>query len=110
MQKMGDLRSSDGTITGSFGAKYHGLQGWGQTCSENVVPADTKTILVVDDEPSVRNLVSMILRQSGYRVLEAADSESATQIHGDHRGEIDLLLTDVGLPGENGCALAAALY
>lgn len=42
-------------------------------------------------------------------MLEAADSESATAIHQRHQGQIDLVLTDIGLPGSNGCQLAAAL-
>jgi CheY-like chemotaxis protein len=42
-------------------------------------------------------------------VLEAEDSESAAQIHHHHQGEIDLLLTDITLPGPSGCDLAATL-
>jgi len=69
----------------------------------------TKTILVVDDEPGTRRLIGTILRQGGYTVLEAEDSESAASIHQRHQGQIDLLLTDVTLPGPSGCELAAAL-
>jgi two-component system cell cycle sensor histidine kinase/response regulator CckA len=68
-----------------------------------------KTILVVDDEAGTRGLISTILRQGGYAVLEAADGESAAHIYQRYRGEIDLLLTDVGLPGASGCELAATL-
>ena len=68
-----------------------------------------KTILVVDDEDGTRHLISLILREGGYSVLEAADSETATRIHRGHRGKIDLLLTDIGLPGPSGCELAASL-
>jgi CheY-like chemotaxis protein len=69
----------------------------------------TKTILVVDDEAATRRLVSLILRQGGYAVLEAEDSDTAAKIHRRHQGEIDLLLTDVSLPGPSGCDLAATL-
>jgi CheY-like chemotaxis protein len=69
----------------------------------------TKTILVVDDEAGTRGLISLILRQGGYAVLEAEDCESAEDIHRCHQGEIDLLLTDISLPGPNGCELAASL-
>ena|SRR5580698_1466289 len=69
----------------------------------------TKTILVVDDEAGTRRLISLILRQGGYAVLEAEDSQTAAQIHQRHQGEIDLLLTDMGLPGPSGSELAAAL-
>jgi len=69
----------------------------------------TKTILVVDDEAGTRRLISLILRDGGYAVLEASDSETAAQLHQRHQGEIDLLLTDVFLPGPSGCDLAASL-
>jgi CheY-like chemotaxis protein len=72
-------------------------------------PVKVKTVLVVDDEDGTRRLISLILREGGYAVLEAADSESAARIHQRHQGQIDLLLTDVGLPGPSGCDLAAAL-
>jgi two-component system cell cycle sensor histidine kinase/response regulator CckA len=70
----------------------------------------TKTILVVDDEDAIRGLICTVLRQVGYRVLEAGDGETATRIHGRHPGGIDLLLTDIGLPGQNGCELAETLH
>lgn len=69
----------------------------------------TKTILVVDDEAGTRRLISLILKQGGYSVLEAEDCQSATQIHQRHHGQIDLLLTDIGLPGPSGSDLAAAI-
>jgi DNA-binding response OmpR family regulator len=68
-----------------------------------------KTILVVDDEAGIRQLISLILRQGGYAVLEAEDSETAANIHQRHQGKIDLLLTDVSLPGPSGCDLATTL-
>jgi len=69
----------------------------------------TKTILVVEDEDVTRKLITMVLRQEGYAVLEAADSEAAEHIHRRNRGRIDLLLTDVSLPGPNGPELVATL-
>jgi hypothetical protein len=68
-----------------------------------------KTILVVDDEDAIRGLITVILRQEGYAVLEAADCKGAERVRQRHRGRIDLLLTDVSLPGPNGPELAAAL-
>jgi len=68
-----------------------------------------KTILVVDDEDGTRRLISLILRQGGYAVLEAEDWRSAANVHRRHRGQIDLLLTDIGLPGLSGNELAAVL-
>lgn len=74
-----------------------------------LTPKKTKTILVVDDEAGTRGLIGLILRQDGYSVLEAEDSYTAESIHRDHQGEIDLLLTDISLPGPSGEVLAATL-
>jgi two-component system, cell cycle sensor histidine kinase and response regulator CckA len=68
-----------------------------------------KTILVVDDDDDTRGLICTILRSGGYVVLDATNCEMAREIHRRHRGEIDLLLTDLSLPGRNGCELAAVL-
>jgi CheY-like chemotaxis protein len=66
------------------------------------------TVLVVDDEPSVRMLVTEILEDLGYSAIEAADSTGGlTVLRSDAR--IDLLITDVGLPGGlNGRQMADA--
>ena len=65
-----------------------------------------ETVLIVDDEPSVRMLVTEVLAELGYTAIEAADGASALQVlRSDAR--IDLLVTDVGLPnGMNGRQLA----
>ncbi|HEV7927838.1 MAG TPA: ATP-binding protein, partial [Verrucomicrobiae bacterium] len=65
-----------------------------------------ETVLIVDDEPSVRMLVSEVLGELGYKAIESADGASALQVlRSDTR--IDLLVTDVGLPGGmNGRQLA----
>ena len=66
----------------------------------------TKTILVTDDEPLVRNMISMLLKGQGYVVLEAANGLEALQLAGEHtEGEIDLLLTDVAMPQMDGIQL-----
>ncbi|WP_188411033.1 hybrid sensor histidine kinase/response regulator [Agaricicola taiwanensis] len=59
---------------------------------------DGETVLVVDDEPGVRLLVTEVLRDLGYRAIEAADGPAGLRIlQSDAR--VDLLITDVGLPG-----------
>ncbi len=65
-----------------------------------------QTVLIVDDEPSVRMLVTEVLAELGYTAIESADGASALQVlRSDAR--IDLLVTDVGLPGGmNGRQLA----
>ncbi len=69
-------------------------------------PRGSETILLVEDEASVRDLVSEILKASGYSVLAAADAGEAEHAARNHRGPIHLLLTDVSMPGRSGRALA----
>ena len=61
-----------------------------------------ETILLVEDEASVRHLAQRILATAGYHVLVAADAESALRISAAHAGDIHLLVTDVVMPGMNG--------
>lgn len=68
-----------------------------------------RTILVVDDDPWVRMLVRDVLAGEGYRVLEASDGQDATRVAAEHPGPIHMLLSDVMMPGMNGCELAAGL-
>jgi DNA-binding NtrC family response regulator len=65
-----------------------------------------ETILVVDDDPTVRHVVALSLQSHGYRVLEAANGPEAIGICRRHDGAIQLLLTDVVMPGMNGLELA----
>jgi PAS domain S-box-containing protein len=67
------------------------------------------TILIVEDEESVRKLVQYTLSECGYHCLIADDAESALVLAGSYAGPIDLLLTDVILPGINGKVLAERL-
>lgn len=64
------------------------------------IPHGQATILVVEDEAQVREITVTILRELGYRVLEAEDSESALRVFGANVANVDLLLIDVVLPGE----------
>jgi PAS domain S-box-containing protein len=72
-------------------------------------PADARgaeTILVVEDEEGLRVLVRRVLERDGYRVLEAVDGLDATARWLDAAGRIDLLLTDIVMPGRNGADVA----
>jgi PAS domain S-box-containing protein len=68
-----------------------------------------ETVLVVEDEPALRKLVTSVLRSSGYEVLEAANMEDAVRAGDAHSTEVRLLLTDVVMPGGNGRQLASLL-
>jgi PAS domain S-box-containing protein len=69
-----------------------------------------ETILLVEDEPPVCELVSRVLRKYGYRVLSAGDGVEAIEIWRDHKDEIALLLTDLVMPNNiNGRELAEKL-
>ncbi|MGE8148403.1 ATP-binding protein [Pseudomonas frederiksbergensis] len=66
---------------------------------------DGETVLIVEDDPAVRVLVSAVLSELGYAFVEAGDADSAVPIL-DSAQRIDLLISDVGLPGMNGRQLA----
>jgi|ERR1022692_803062 DNA-binding NtrC family response regulator len=68
-----------------------------------------ETILVVDDEPSIRELVGTILGRAGYSVLVAANACEAASIFEGHHTEIDLIITDVWMPGVTGFHLVEQL-
>ena len=68
-----------------------------------------ETVLIVEDEPMVLDLGSRVLRSHGYRVLVASNATEALQVAREHAGKVDLLLTDVVMPGLPGPELAARL-
>lgn len=72
-------------------------------------PTPNKTILVVDDEPEIRKLVSAMLTPHGYNVILADTGEQAIKIFRKQSKDIDLLLTDVVAPGMAGPTLADQL-
>ncbi len=68
------------------------------------------TVLVVEDEDPVRELVGRILRQSGYTVIEGRNGVEAFDLFIKHRGRIDAVITDVVMPRMNGPELVRRLY
>src|SRR5436305_6586428 len=72
-------------------------------------PATKATILLVDDEQSVRAIVLKILRRADYNVLEAESGDAALRIAETHPGRIDLLITDMFMPGLRGPEVATRL-
>jgi DNA-binding NtrC family response regulator len=65
-----------------------------------------ETILVVEDEASVRQMMKRALEGAGYRVIDAGTASAALELLTRHTGEISLVLTDVVMPGQSGRELA----
>lgn len=66
-----------------------------------------KTVLLIDDEPTVLRVARLTLEAGGYRVLQAQDVAQARTVFEQARGEIDLLVCDVTMPVRSGPAMAA---
>jgi len=78
--------------------------------TDTTATGSESTILIVEDDEAVRSLVREVLDHNGYRVLEAEHGEAALVIWKKHREEIDLLLTDMVMPGSvNGLELSQRL-
>jgi len=73
------------------------------------LPRGTETVLVVEDDPNVQDLIASTLRMQGYTVLQAATAPEALRLTDEHGGDLHLLLTDLLLPGMNGIELASRL-
>ncbi len=100
----------EGTKICLYLPRYLGGEGVFEPSSgpRKAVRGEGETVLVVDDESSVRTLLNEVLSELGYNVLEANDGARGLEIL-ETRGRVDLLVTDVGLPGGiNGRQLADA--
>jgi two-component system, cell cycle sensor histidine kinase and response regulator CckA len=79
--------------------------------AESAAPAEstttTRTVLLVDDEPAVREITRRLLERAGYRVLEAANGHEALAIAARLDVQLDLLLTDMVMPGLHGREVVA---
>jgi PAS domain S-box-containing protein len=75
----------------------------------DALPRGSETILLVEDEPSVRGVVARTLREQGYEVMEAADGREALSLARRRPGPIHLLLSDVVMPQMGGVELAERL-
>jgi CheY-like chemotaxis protein len=73
---------------------------------ERAAPRGNETVLLVEDEKTVRDVNRRILVRNGYTVLEARDGKEALRVASQHRGPIHLLLTDVVMPAMRGRQLA----
>jgi two-component system cell cycle sensor histidine kinase/response regulator CckA len=85
------------------------LQNEGAPPGLEQAPRGTETLLLAEDEPSVRALIGTVLRDSGYTVLESEGVEEAVRVAARHPERIHLLVTDVVMPGGGGRVLAEKL-
>jgi PAS domain S-box-containing protein len=80
-----------------------------ETATPGRSPSGTETVLLVEDEAMVRNLLRGMLELRGYRVLTASSGEEAVDVASGYRGPLHLMVTDVVMPGMGGPELAARL-
>jgi len=73
------------------------------------VPTGSETVLLTEDEQDVREIARQFLESGGYRVIEAKNGADAIRLAAQHRGEIQLLVTDMVMPGMTGQELAVRL-
>ena len=99
-------RNQGTTFTMRFPAIEAAVEAVPRAASSALPFAGTETILLVEDEPGVRHLVQRVLTGRGYQVLEARDVTHAAEIAASHTEKIDLLLSDIVMPGLSGPDLA----
>lgn len=102
-------KPGEGTTFGIYLPRIEGCQLDEPAVPKETVEAGSETILVVEDQEDVRTFAASVLKGQGYRVLEASDGEEGLQVAQASRCPIDLLLTDVVLPGMNGKMVADKL-
>jgi two-component system, cell cycle sensor histidine kinase and response regulator CckA len=74
----------------------------GIAAAEELIPKGTETILLAEDDDAVRSLISTVLKQEGYKVIEAVDGEDAVKKFMENRETIQLLVTDLIMPRMTG--------
>ncbi len=79
---------------------------YGTAKSEPMTEPTRETILLVEDEPAVRQLFAQALARAGYTVHEARNGQEAMKLFDQHGDEIDMLLTDMRMPYMGGAELA----
>src|SRR6266513_1968754 len=85
------------------------MSGFLEAAENKLMEEGKQTILVVEDEEMVRGLICEVLRREGYRVLACGDAAEGLEASQRHGPGIDLLLTDVIMPGMNGPEMASRI-
>jgi len=102
--KLSPVCAEDGSLTHYVGTQHDVTA----RVESEAAPAG-ETILLVEDQDPIRRLIKRILARRGYTVLDAAHPEEALRLFEGHDGAIDLVLTDMVMPGMSGRALAERL-
>ena len=71
-------------------------------CQAREIEGGTETILIVEDDQDVRNMLTKILESQGYTTIEAIDGDDAIRLYNERKGKVDLTILDVVMPGKNG--------
>jgi signal transduction histidine kinase/ActR/RegA family two-component response regulator len=103
-----ESKTGAGTVVSIFLPEHQGIGEDQPSAALQVTAGQGQTILLVEDDDSVRLINQEVLKELGYRVYEARSGEEALKVYNDLQ-KVDLLLTDVGLPGMNGRQLAEIL-
>ncbi|MEE4135708.1 MAG: ATP-binding protein, partial [Desulforhopalus sp.] len=98
-----------GTTVKIYLPKYGRKADLSPDVTESATPSGSETILLVEDEPMILEMVTAMLQRQGYQVLLAATPGEAQRLAEEYAGEIRLLMTDVVMPEMNGRDLAQAL-
>jgi nitrogen-specific signal transduction histidine kinase/CheY-like chemotaxis protein len=99
-----------GTTVKTYFPRVDATAGSLQPAAQRTVsPRGSETVLLVEDEAALRAVARRTLERQGYRVLEASDAHAALAIAAAHPHDIDLVLTDVVMPGLSGRELAERL-
>jgi len=114
------IRSHDGFLTvdtivgkGTTFSVYVPLADQNELLNESEIPQDiprgTETILIVDDEPQIRESSDIMLKRLGYTVLTAEDGRQGLDTYSTHHDDIRLVITDLAMPKMDGSKMAASI-
>ena len=98
-----------GSIFGIHFLEYLGSDAPAPSATRRAIQGGKETLLLVEDEPQVRESVRRLLESQGYTVLEAQSGEEALQLYDRNAAAIDLVVTDVSMPGISGYELVQQL-